>query len=308
MLMKKSKQLVNLGNVTIDDVVMYDGTTKMGCLGGDVIYASAAGRLFIDDVQMIAPVGNDYPTENMDLLRSLGMETGGLTVRDIPTHRNWVIYENDGRRFWVARTDENNFYKLSPLYSDIPQNLSQADAYLVLAMDLLAQEDLINGLRRDGKFIVLDPQEDYIEGNIDRLMKMIGMVDIFMPSEIEVFRILGHKDFDRAAEQFHNAGCSRVVIKLGAEGCCIYDRDKQIKERIPCFKTRAIDTTGAGDSFCGGFVAKYIDTMDMKKAAVAGTIAASFAVEDFGSQRIMRTTRDQAVQRMKTFIDEYKLG
>ena len=46
--MKKSKQLVNLGNVTIDDVVMYDGTTKMGCLGGDVIYASAAGRLFID--------------------------------------------------------------------------------------------------------------------------------------------------------------------------------------------------------------------------------------------------------------------
>ena len=304
----KDLQLVTFGNVTIDDVVMYDGTTRMGCLGGDVIYASAAGRLFIDDVRMVAPVGNDYPAENMKLLHELGMKTDGLTVRDIPTHRNWVIYEKDGRRFWVNRTDEKNFYKLSPLYKDIPENLSHADANLILAMDLLAQEDLINGLRGAGRFIILDQQEDYIKGNEERLMRMIGMVDIFMPSEIEVFRILGHRDFDRAARQFHEAGCPRVVIKLGSDGCRIYDSESGISESIPCCRTNAADTTGAGDSFCGGFSAQYLATRDMKKAAIAGTIAASFAVEDFGSQRIMRTTREQAVQRMKTFIEENGLG
>lgn len=292
---------MNLGNVTIDDVIMYDGTVKMGCLGGDVIYATAAARLFIDDVRMIAPIGNDYPEQNIALLNKFGMNTSGFAVRNIPTHRNWVIYEKDGRRFWINRTDGNNFYQLSPLYADIPDDSQNASAYLILAMDLLAQADLISGLRKQDRFIVLDPQEDYILGNEDQLMKLIRMVDIFMPSEIEVYRLLGHKDYDRAVVEFQNAGCKRTVIKLGSEGCFIYDSLKKIKDSIPCYKTKAVDTTGAGDSFCGGFVSQFINTQDMKKSAVAGTIAASFAVEDFGAQGLMRTTREQAANRMREF-------
>lgn len=303
-----NQKLVNLGNVTIDDVVKYDGTTNMGCLGGDVIYASAAARLFIDDVNMIAPIGFDYPKENLALLSELGMNISGLTVRDVPTHRNWVIYENDGRRFWVNRTDENNFYKLSPVYEDIPQNMLNADGYLILAMDLLAQENLVNGLRKSNSFIVLDPQEDYILGNEERLMKMIGMVDVFMPSEIEVFRLCGHKDFDRAAEQFHSHGCKKVVIKLGSDGCCLYDAESKTKMKIPCFNTNAVDTTGAGDSFCGGFISAFIKTRDMKEAAIAGTIAASFAVEGFGAQSLIQTTRTQVELRTKKYLSEYNLG
>lgn len=306
--MSKQQKLVNFGNVTIDDVIKYDGTIQMGCLGGDVIYATAASRFFIDNVCMIAPIGNDYPATNMDLLHSLGISTKRLIVRNVPTHRNWVIYEDDGRRFWINRTDSKNIFTLSPLYSDIPTDSMDADGYLILAMDLAAQEDLVNGLRNSGRFIVLDPQEDYITGNEDRLMKIIGKVDIFMPSEIEVLRLLGHNDLDRAADEFYNAGCKKTVIKLGANGCFLYDKEHGIKENIPCYKTKAVDTTGAGDSFCGGFTAEYIQSRNMIQAAIAGTIAASFAVEDFSFQRLMSTTREQVEERIIEFVSKNNLG
>jgi len=293
--------LVCLGNVTIDDVVLFDGTTRMACFGGDTIYAALSARLWSDAVEMVAPVGDDYPESHIARLRQANFDLRGLPRREAPTHRNWVIYEQDGRRTWIARTDPDQFFLLSPLTTDVPQPYRQARAFLILAMDLAAQEDLAFGLCDGDALIALDPQEDYIPGNQARILKMLEYVDIFLPSEIEVERLLGHRDYHQAARQFAGLGCKIVGIKLGAGGSLIYDSRDDRFVRIPVYPTQVVDTTGAGDSFSGGFMARYLQTGDIAQAGVAGTVSAAFAVEGFGLEHLFDVTPSQVRARLERF-------
>ena len=66
-------------------------------------------------------------------------------------------------------------------------------------MDLAAQENLVNGLHGGKSLVALDPQEDNIVGDEQRVLEMLRKVDIFLPSEIEVERLLGHDDYRVAA-------------------------------------------------------------------------------------------------------------
>jgi sugar/nucleoside kinase (ribokinase family) len=296
--------LICLGNITIDDVVLHDGTTQMGCFGGDAIYAALSAAMWIDNVQFVAPVGNDYPDENLQYLNNSGWDLSGLPVRAVPTHRNWVIYENDGRRTWVLRTNSENFFTLSPLVNDIPVPFRYAKAFLILAMDLAAQENLVRGLSRGEALVALDPQEDNLPGNEDRVFKMLEGVDIFLPSEIEVYRLLGHNDYERAARQFSQVGCQIVGIKLGELGSLLYDANEDRFHRIPIYPTRVIDTTGAGDSFSGGFMAQYLQSQDLLQAGLAGAVSASFAVEGFGLTHLFDVGRDDAKARFDVMLKQ----
>lgn len=296
--------LVCLGNVTIDDVVLHDGTTRMACFGGDAIYAGLSARLWSPKVELVAPVGTDYPPEHVSSLKQGGWDLSGMPQRAVPTHRNWVIYEQDGRRTWVLRTDPDHFYTLSPLTEDVPPAFLDTRAFLILAMDLAAQEDLVAGLRGKDALIALDPQEDYIPGNEQRVLKMLSGVDIFLPSEIEVERLLGHRDYRRAAQQFAELGCRVVGIKLGAQGALIFDAGSGEWARLPAYPAHVVDTTGAGDSFSGGFMARYVQTGDIRQAGWAGIVSASFAVEGFGLSHLFDVTSEQAQARLAALLKQ----
>ena len=109
-----SPKLVNLGNVTIDDVVIYDGTIRMGCLGGDVIYSTAAARLYIDRIDMIAPVGSDYPEENI-LVVEERLNNGDTII----FHDNYVAvkYQQETKKAQISALNQ----ELSALSEDSPE-------------------------------------------------------------------------------------------------------------------------------------------------------------------------------------------
>ena len=291
--------LVCLGNVTIDDVVLYDGSLSMGSFGGDAVYAALSASLWSPDVQFVAPIGNDYPQENLQALEKRGWGKECLPIRDVPTHRNWVIYEQDGRRTWVLRSSPGDFFILSPLVQDIPPAFLNTRAFLVLAMDLAAQENLVNGLHGGKSLVALDPQEDNIIGNEQRVLEMLRKVDIFLPSEIEVERLLGHKDYQRAARQFCEYGCKVIAIKLGEQGSLIYDKASDIFYPVPIYPTKTVDTTGAGDSFSGGFMSQYAMNQNVLLSALAGTVSSSFCVEGFGLSHLFDVSPDMASERLK---------
>lgn len=300
--------LVCLGNVTIDDVVLPDGLTQMGCFGGDAIYAALGASMWSEYVQFVAPIGNDYPVEHLKRLELAGWDLIGMPVRNVPTYRNLVIYENDGHRTWVQRTNPADFFILSPLVDDIPVAYLNARAFLILAMDLAAQENLVAGLKDTGALLALDPQEDYIPGNEQRILRMLASVDVFLPSEIEVERILGHRNYKKAACQFANSGCKIVVIKQGAMGSLLYDAVNDVFQTIPIYKTETIDTTGAGDTYSGGFMAKYVTTGNTQQAGIAGAVSASFAVEGFGLTHLFDISREKAQIRFDELMVQFSVG
>jgi sugar/nucleoside kinase (ribokinase family) len=289
--------LVCLGNVTIDDVVLPDGRTQMACFGGDTIYATFSAEYWNERVQPVTPVGNDFPEEHWEKFQQRGWNLAGFPKRNVPTTRNWIVYEYDGRRTWIIRSDPDDFYELSPISVDVPPSFLSAKAFLILAMDLKAQEELAPFLKSQGAIVALDPQEDNIVGNQAIVFEMLKSIDIFLPSQEEVHRLLGHRDYERAAREFSEYGSRVVVIKLGSEGALIYDKDLQRYWHIPVYPTTVVDTTGAGDSFSGGFMAMYVKSRDLLKSGLAGAVSASFAIEDFGHTHMLKITPSMAEKR-----------
>ena len=303
----RSPRLVCYGNLTIDDVVLPDGGERPGCIGGDALYATLAARAFLPETAMIAPVGNNLPAKTARRMEASGIASRQLPYRDLPTLHNRVEYSADGTRKWTLFASEANFDHLSPRAGDIPPEYWRAEAHLILAMALAAQENLVDHLKcQTDAIVALDPQEDYIAGNEARVRRMIAKLDIFMPSEEEVARLFGLRDPRKAAREITDLGPRLAVIKLGAEGCFVYDKLKDAEFSLPAYPAAdVVDTTGAGDSFCGGFMASLVQKPDaIEDAAWAGAVAASVAVEGYGAERLL----EAAPGDFKKRLDDWRNG
>jgi ribokinase len=126
-----------------------------------------------------------------------------------------------------------------------------------------------------------------------------------MPSAEEVIKLTGHSDWSAAARGFAELGPALVVIKLGAEGCLIFDRTTQHEIRVPACPATVVDTTGAGDSFCGAFIAALLqDRGDIEAAARAAAVTASFAVEGYGVDPLWSLDRAQVLARLDRYRSE----
>lgn len=297
--------LVCLGNFTIDDVVLPDGTERPGCTGGDALYATLAARPWEPATELVAPVGNDFPETIVAEMRRATLDGSGLGRRDLPTLHNRVEYFANGDREWTLFATEEEFDILSPLPADIPASYRNAKGFMVLAMTLSAQQRLVADLKANAKGVVaLDPQEDYIKGNETALRELISKVDIFLPSAEEVVRLLGTSDWSAAARAFAALGPKLVVVKLGAEGSLLFDRERDVELRVPAFPVAdVIDTTGAGDSFCGAFMAAYLaDPGDPERAVRAGSVAASFTVGGYGVEPLFLANPAE----MRRRLDEWR--
>src|SRR5438105_4218391 len=121
-------RLVCLGNITVDDVVLPDGSETENCLGGDALYAALGARLFEPATEMVAPVGVDLPAVVMDRIVATGLSVDGLALRDLPTLRNRVVYDGKGDRTWTLAATETEFHTLSPRPDDIPDSFAEAEA------------------------------------------------------------------------------------------------------------------------------------------------------------------------------------
>lgn len=276
------------------------------CFGGDAVYSVLASRLWSKNVKFVAPIGNDFPKHLLNKLHDSGLDLEGMPIRNLPVIRNTVEYKKNGGRHWTLHTDPKNFFPLSPSPEDIPKHFLLSRAFLILAMDLMAQEKLAPFLKSLGRLVALDPQEDYIPGNEQRLLNLLRYVDIFLPSQDEIQLLLKHSDYFRAAKELANLGPKIIVIKLGVNGSLIFDSENDHFIKIPIFPTNAIDTTGAGDSYCGGFMTEYPNENDLVKAGIAGAVSASFAIEGFGLSHMFNIKPETAQKRFDKLLQEYQ--
>jgi hypothetical protein len=89
------------GNMTIDDLVFHDGSTRMGVLGRDAVYGAIGASLWGITVALISVAGPDYPVSRLS--ESFGIRTTALITKGRPSLRNWGLYEKDGTRQFIFR-------------------------------------------------------------------------------------------------------------------------------------------------------------------------------------------------------------
>lgn len=131
---------------------------------------------------------------------------------------------------------------------------------------------------------------------------LLAMVDIVTPNEVEASSLTGVsvtrvEDCREAAEHFFAKGVKKVVITLGDKG--VYAHDGIRDALFPIIPVQAVDTTGAGDAFSGGFAVALAEGQDFFEAVIFGSIAAGLSVTRVGTAIAMplREEIDQAHQK-----------
>ena len=157
------------------------------------------------------------------------------------------------------------------------------------------------------RLVGLDSMNYWIESARESLLRTIGVVDVVVLNDAEVRMLTGEPNLARAAAAIRQLGPSVLLVKQGAYGACMFTDEGFFF--VPGFPLETvIDPTGAGDSFAGGFFG-YLDSHtdgpftedELRCAAVYGSVMASFAIEDFGSERLQRLTHPEIADRFKEF-------
>lgn len=115
------------------------------------------------------------------------------------------------------------------------------------------------------------------------------------PNEVEAEALTGIKVEDlesakKAATIFKKKGVKKVLITLGEKGVFISDDDKD--EILPAFHVNAVDTTGAGDAFNGGFITALAEGKDEWEAAKFANAAAALSVQKLGTTPSMPARKE----------------
>ncbi|TMF03177.1 MAG: carbohydrate kinase family protein [Chloroflexi bacterium] len=293
-----------LGNLTIDDLVLPDGTTSMGLCGGNAIFAALGGRVWSEHVGLAARVGPDFPRSNIRRLEAAGIQLA-LSEVDAPTLHNWALYESADRRRFVEWLDSGSHLEQSLVPGEVPAAARLARVCHVAPMPLEVQSRLVRFLKPRCALVSLDPHDEYIQGAEDALLDLLGLVDLFLPSRREAALLYGRDAPEEAARTFLRRGPRAVAVKLGAEGSLVCGRGVE-PVHVPAVPVVALDPTGAGDAYCGAFCVSYGQHGDVREAALHATVAGSLMVERRGALGVLPFDTDVTEQRLERLRDRLK--
>lgn len=157
-----------------------------------------------------------------------------------------------------------------------------------------ATEEAVAAAKKAGALISYDPnyRESLWESRklaVERMCSVIKSADVMKVSDEESLLLTGMDTYEQAADKLLQMGPSLVAVTLGGDGVLIATKEK--KEKVPGYRVQAVDTTGAGDSFWGGFLShflqinKNLDEMtwdEIRSCAVYGNITAALCVQKRG--------------------------
>lgn len=303
--------------IVLDDLVFPDGRTVMGVLGGGgpqtafgMRLPALAGWAATANVGLVAGVGRDLPGEARAWLESAGIDLTGVRTTDLPTPRAWQLMEAGGRRTQVWRmADEVISAQLARSLDRVPPGYHTAmgfhlgvhpdDPSLEFARQLRtlpSHHRAASSLRFP--IVSLEPFKPADHPPSDAALRgLCSAADIFSPNRVEAQSLVGRAAPEELARRLADAGARIVTLRLGAEGSLVYDGARH--HHVPAIPVAVVDPTGAGNAYCGGFLAGYVQTGDALTAARWGTVAASFLVEQIGLPPINEQLRTKANERLK---------
>jgi ribokinase len=129
--------------------------------------------------------------------------------------------------------------------------------------------------------ISFDPGALYIGKGINGLKSIIEKCSVMFPNSLELMQLTG-KDYKKGAKILLDLGAEIVAVKLGKQGCYVTDGNEN--HTIEAYKVKAIDTTGAGDAFCAGFLYGLIKGKDLYECGKLGNFVASHCVSKIGAR------------------------
>ncbi|MGB9233348.1 MAG: PfkB family carbohydrate kinase [Terriglobales bacterium] len=305
--------LLVVGSVAFDTIATPSGRVN-DILGGAATYFALAASYFTD-VRVVAVVGEDFKPEHEAVLTKRGVNTRGIERAAGKTFRWGGQYLENLNEAKTDFTELNVFEKFQPRipkeYLDTPF-LFLANIHPALQAAVRLE---MGGARLTGG----DTMNFWINGTPKELAETLKLVNVLLINDTETKMLAGEKNLPRAARKVLAMGPQALVVKHGEYGATIFFREGAFGIGSHPFRAPALpidevkDPTGAGDSFAGGFMG-YIASQGevnrevLKRALFYGGVMGSFAVEDFGTARLQKLTREEIDGRFQVFRELTHLG
>lgn len=295
--------LTVVGSIAFDAVTTPFGARER-MLGGSAVHFSLAASFFCD-VRVVGPVGEDFGDAEYAVLHDRGVNTDDIERVEGGRTFFWRgHYEFDMNTAFTDDTQLNVFGEFKP-------KLSQAsrDADVLFLANI--QPDLQREVREHCpgvRFAGLDSMNLWIESARDSLVRTIAGVDMVFMNDAELRMLTGQPNLVRAAREVMAMGPRVIAAKQGEYGAALFTEEGFFS--LPAYPLESvIDPTGAGDSFAGGFLGYLasqgidgpVDDATLRRAMTYGSVLASFNVEEFGTERVRRLTRDEIDERFAEF-------
>lgn len=231
------------------------------------------------DTRMITVLGGDvYAQQIAAACGELGIDiTPSLQVPEGRTSTYLFISGPDGDMA-LALADMDIYAHLTPSF--LSTRLSVLNSARLVVIDANIPAESIAWLARHIDVpIFADPVST---GKAEKLRPVLGKLHTLKPNRLEAellsgVPITGEETLSRAAQAMLDTGLRRVFISLGRDG--VYAADRSGRCRLPCCPGKVVNSTGGGDAFMAALAWAYLEGADLRGSALAGTAAASIAVE-----------------------------
>lgn len=257
------------------------GDFRMGP-GGKGANQAVAARLLGGEVTFVCKLGRDMFGEGASKhYESCGLDTSKILWSDKPSGVALITVDSKAENSIVVASGANADMTVSDIDSVADVIKSSCILLLQLEIPMDAVVHAAEIAYSAGVQVVLNPAPAAVLP-----AELLECVSILIPNETEASAISGIdiNNFETAAaaaERLKGMGVREVIITMGSRGSVVCDGDCTF---VPAVKVNAVDTTAAGDTFCGGVCVALSEGKDLLEAVKFATAASSIAVQRPGAQ------------------------
>jgi sugar/nucleoside kinase (ribokinase family) len=296
-------KLITVGSVAFDAIETPFGKTDK-IVGGAGTFISLSSSFFVENQGIVSVVGEDFPQETLDYMKSKGINTDGIQIKQGEKTFFWSgRYHNDMNSRDTLVTELNVLGTFDPV---IPANFQGADFLMLGNLSPDVQRKVIERLEKRPKLIAMDTMNFWMDIALDELKKTMALVDVLIINDEEARQLSNEYSLVKAAKVIRAMGPKILIIKKGEHGALLFHGEHIFfAPALPL--EEVFDPTGAGDTFAGGFMGYIASTDDisfenMKRAVIAGSALASFCVEKFGTERLTEISKNDFDERVSKFV------
>jgi len=273
-------------------------------VGGSATYVAYAASNFVNDVKQISIIGYDFPTEELEELKTRGVKVDGVEMITDKKSFFWSgKYHTDMNTRDTLVTDLNVLADFNPI---VPESYQGAEFLMLGNLMPKLQMSVINQMKVRPKLIVMDTMNFWMDIALDDLKEVLTKVDVLLVNDGEARQLSNEVSLVKAAKKIMAMGPKFLIIKKGEHGALLFHENHVFY--APALPLEEVfDPTGAGDTFAGGFIGHLAKTKDisfenMKTAIIVGSAMASYCVEKFGPERLKEVNKEDIQSRIDEFV------
>lgn len=295
---ERSMKILNFGSINIDKVYSVKDFVRAGETISSLDYKEYPGGKGLNQSIAMARAGlevyhvgkiGEEGTWIKDLMMEENIACDYTLLSDKKTGHAIIQVSSEGENSIIVEGGANRDFLLSEI-KQIISNFEKGD-YLVIQNEINNTKEVIDIAYEKGMKILFNPSP------ISKIMKEIDFnkIDYLIMNETETYEISCRTNLKEAIKELLSKYKNiKLVITLGSKGVEYYDKEVSYKQES--FKTNVVDTTAAGDTFLGYFVATLINSNNVKKSLETASKAASIAVSKPGATDSIPRLEEVVVQ------------